>query len=496
VKLRRRLQLRRSDGEAGYTMIMTALVLIPLLAFAGLSVDVGSWYARGQQIQRAADAAALAGASLMPDFPAAQTEALTTARKNGFVSGGSITVSVTQRDERRIAVTIKDSDVRRYFSSLFVSTMSISRTATAEFVLPVPLGSPDNYFGNDPVNPPAAGQPGLWGNIHGVGTDNKSGDRYAAGCRGSANCSPKQNTEYRGYYIYSVDVPVGAGTVNIDAYDAGLYDRGGNEQLETGDRKYSTAGTTTTWTVLGPDTTLLDPSDASPACPAVVIPEEGSPATYKNKWATLCSVTSQSVPVRYWLKVETSGPGDGANRYSVRATSTGVAPTLSAYRDMSMFNNQLSVNPNFYLAKVDAIHKGKTFLVSLYDPGEINVIGAEMQVLDPTGAVTPSCKVKLFTNPTDSSAASTTTYSPCSIPTTDSGGGALYNGKLLSIEIQIPSTYSCAFCWWRIRYQFTPPPPCTSLTPTPVPAGCDAKPADTTTWSAAIKGDPVHLVNE
>ena len=57
-----------------------------------------------------------------------------------------------------------------------MSTMSITRSATAEFVLPVPLGSPENYFGNDPVNPPAAGQPGLWGNIHGVGTTNVSGE--------------------------------------------------------------------------------------------------------------------------------------------------------------------------------------------------------------------------------------------------------------------------------------------------------------------------------
>ena len=65
----------------------------------------------------------------------------------------------------------------------------------------------------------------------------------------------------------------------------------------------------------------------------------------------------------------------------------GTPVTLSAYRDMSMFNNQLTVNPSFYLAKVDPIHKGKTFLVSLYDPGEINVIGAQMQVLDPTGAI-------------------------------------------------------------------------------------------------------------
>ena len=63
----------------------------------------------------------------MPDFNAAQAEAITTARKNGFVSGGSISVTVTQKDERRIAVTIEDDNVRRYFSSLFISTMSITQ---------------------------------------------------------------------------------------------------------------------------------------------------------------------------------------------------------------------------------------------------------------------------------------------------------------------------------------------------------------------------------
>ena len=485
---RTRRRVPETDGqerEQGYTMIMTALLLIPLLAFAGLAVDVGGWYARGTQLQRAADAAALAGATMMPDFSAAQSEAITTLRKNGFVSGGSISISVTQKDERRIGVTIEDNNVRRYFSSLFISTMSITRSATAEFVLPVPLGSPENYFGNDPVNPPTAGQPGLWGNIHGVGTTNISGDRYGAGCRPNANCSPTSNVEYRGWYLYSVDVPPGAGTVNIQAYDAGLYSRGTNEQIETGDRRYSTAGTTTTWTVRGPDQTLMDWQDSPvPAtCPAKVIPEDDNPATYKNAWATLCSVSAQAEPVRYWIHVQTSGPGDGANRYALRATSSGTAKaTLSAFRDMSMFNNQLSVNPNFYLAKVDQIHKGKTFLVSLYDPGEINVAGAQMQVLDPSGAVATSCKVSKFTNPTDSTAYQVLTLSPCSIPTTNSTGGALYNGQLLTIDIKIPVTYSCTFCWWKIRYDLGASP-----------AG---SPADTTTWSAAIKGDPVHLVNE
>jgi hypothetical protein len=219
----------------------------------------------------------------------------------------------------------------------------------------------------------------------------------------------------------------------------------------------------------------------TPGC-GFSIPQEFDPATYKNRWAPLCA-SPLTVPGRYWLQVQSTGPGDGANRYALRATSAGAPKaTLSAFRDMSMFNNQLDVNPNFYLAKVDPIHKGKTFLVSLYDPGEINVAGAQMEVLDPSGAVAPSCKVSKFTNPTDSTAYEVVTLSPCSIPTTNATGGALYNGRLLTIDIKIPTTYSCAFCWWRIRY---------NLGPTP-----SGSPADTTTWSAAIKGDPVHLVNE
>ena len=43
---RHRRRAPETDGqerEQGYTMIMTALLLIPLLAFAGLAVDVGGW---------------------------------------------------------------------------------------------------------------------------------------------------------------------------------------------------------------------------------------------------------------------------------------------------------------------------------------------------------------------------------------------------------------------------------------------------------------------
>ena len=106
-----------------------------------------------------------------------------------------------------------------------------------------------------------------------------------------------------------------------------------------------------------------------------------------------------------------------------------------------------------------------------------------MQVLDPSGAVATSCKLSKFTNPTDSAAYQVITLSPCSIPTTNSTGGALYNGQLLTIDIKIPATYTLHVSAGGRS----------ATTSAPAPTG---SPADTTTWSAAIKGDPVHLVNE
>lgn len=491
-----------TPAELGYTIIMTALLLIPLMAFTGFAVDTGAWYARGAHLQRAADAAALAGAARMPDFAVAKTFAKDTATKNGFSTLDNITVAVTQLGERKIRVTIVDDDVERYFSSIFLNNMTITRSAVAEFVRPVPLGSPENRFGNDPTLP-GSPQPGLWGNIHGPQTENHKGDRYATGCRAANSkdyCNPYTNTEYRGFYIYSVDVPANTGPVNIQVYDAGLFPKA-NQQTNTGDALYSNFGQpntglmTTDWDVRGPDNTVLDYDDApfascggAPGSFHITQGDAAAPAIYEEKWVNLCTVSNGlSVTTRYWIRVGASGDGNGANRYSIRTTG-GSGVRLSAFGDMSMFNNQLSVNPNFYLAEVESIHAGKTFLINLYDPGEIGVQAAMMDILAPDGSTASSCKVKVYDNPTDSSPSSSFTRTPCSIQTTSSTPDSnnkyqgLYDGKRLEISIKLAPTYACSVCWWKVRYDLG--------------SAIGKNPSDTTTWSASILGDPVHLVNE
>ena len=52
--------------ESGYVAVMTGLLLLVLMGISAFAVDVGYWYLVGQQEQRAADAAALAGVTGLP----------------------------------------------------------------------------------------------------------------------------------------------------------------------------------------------------------------------------------------------------------------------------------------------------------------------------------------------------------------------------------------------------------------------------------------------
>ncbi|MDQ1717914.1 MAG: hypothetical protein QOE89_1867 [Pseudonocardiales bacterium] len=68
---------RAVADEHGYVAVMTALLSVVLVGMAAFSVDVGNWYLTGQEEQRAADAAALAG---IPNPPLDPTTAFSTAR--------------------------------------------------------------------------------------------------------------------------------------------------------------------------------------------------------------------------------------------------------------------------------------------------------------------------------------------------------------------------------------------------------------------------------
>jgi len=78
--------------EAGQTLVLITVMMMGLLGVAGFAIDYGFWALNKNQVQSAADASALAGAS---QIPAGQASAGSTAQsqyaKNG-VSGDSVGV--------------------------------------------------------------------------------------------------------------------------------------------------------------------------------------------------------------------------------------------------------------------------------------------------------------------------------------------------------------------------------------------------------------------
>ncbi len=147
----------RTRGERGVAVIMTALCLIPLMTFAAFGVDLASWYSRSSYLQKAADAAALSGTVWMPNLTKSTQVACATLKENGIdggdcgVADGSFEVTIERGSTvTSLRVIVTDPDAARYFSQVISSGQQrLTRSAEAEYNLPIPLGSPLNYFGGD-----------------------------------------------------------------------------------------------------------------------------------------------------------------------------------------------------------------------------------------------------------------------------------------------------------------------------------------------------------
>ena len=391
---------KRCDDDGGYVAVVLALTLSVLILFAGFAVDIGGWYARAAQMQRAADAAALAGVVWMPTFSGSGTTAssvaIATATANGFTTGGSITVTPSQvtGNTRRLKVTITDTSLTQYFSQLAIGSPTITRAATSEYVLPVPLGSPDNTLGNqsntDTKN--------LWASISAPYTDYTNGDPYSTKCLVSASntsCSTN-NTEYRNWgYLYTVDVPAtGVGkTLTVQVFDAGNYARSNYANVETADN----GAVNTSFEMFSPSAFPLDPvtfydpsismnstGSGSIKCTSGggkwVIADGASSSTYKNNFVTLCTLVV-STAGQYHLQVKSSNitgvadSGNGWNQFSLKATLSGArsprsTATATCRCSTTSRTSRATSPPPSTWPRSTQVHAGKHLLVSLFDPGD------------------------------------------------------------------------------------------------------------------------------
>ena len=492
----------------GQVLVIFVFALGALFAILAMVIDVGNIWSNSLHVQQAAEAAAMAGVPSMPgDFATASAKATAEAQRNGFsaAAGAIVTPAINVESNRRLDVTITRSYGTFFMRVLGINTVTISRTATAEYTLPVPMGSPLSAYGDNSGN--------FWAAAMSQGANRSYGDAY--GTYYNPYPTPNSQYDYRGYH-YTIDVPVGAGATSVDLYDPTFC--AVNPNKGTGDHWIAgpTTAMSTYYTLWSdPAETPLDYTDdvqvassgtlfenkrqvdKNPGPPDLrdtgisgyaSMPEcQNDP--YHNQWWTLDTLTS---PGRYRLQVTTTNPlnsndqiGVSAeNMWGLRAVSTDPThqPHVFGLGKMVIYANVPNGQAGFYLGRIEAVHAGKTMVIQLFDPGDAQG-NSSIEILQPTA--TDYVPIS-FNYTADSNAGGSKSGTTTSLKTTINGT-TQYNNSWVTITVPLAKTYAAPLPatettpgvlggWRKIRYTYS------SAT------------SDTTTWQVSIRGNPVHLV--
>ncbi len=490
IDLGRRMT-RPGEEDKGAALPFVAALLVLLLGIAAFAIDLGWMYLNGARLQRAADSSALAGVVFLPgDIPNVVSKAVEGATANGWDvgtvngsavgGGGPDDLDCRSLADNKLEVTLSTNIPTFFLKVLGIDDFDISRTATAEYVKPVPIGSPDPCFGigNTSLNGgdcnPATAQR-FWAAVSGPYTNKWNGDARSTLFWDDDTTWNQEstNTQYRanGYYL-AIDVPSpGVSDLVVSVYDAGFYDRG-SFNTETGDLGQDTGGgVDTNFRMYRFDDTPLDPTNnpTISGCPTMSIASGASSGTYRNQWRPLCSISGSVAPGIYVVRVWSTGNDGGTNQYAVRAqTSSARNARVYGINDISIFTNQ-SGTSTLHVAEVEPAHKGKTLELKFYDPGEDDQ-NAFMTVKNPAGS-TATCN---WVAKNEAGATVRSGSGSCRIQTSD--GTSFFNGLWVTAQVEIPDAYTCTTnCWWKMEIQ-------------------NSQPHDRTTWEAKIIGNPVRLV--
>jgi len=132
-------------------IVLFALTLVVLMGALMLGVDLIHLRTEAENVQRTANAAALAGVVFLPDYPNnAYYRAKEEASRNGFIGGQKgavVTPETVSGYGGRLKVTVTEP-VPLYFGRIFgLGPVTVSRSAIAEYDQPLQLGAPDYVLG-------------------------------------------------------------------------------------------------------------------------------------------------------------------------------------------------------------------------------------------------------------------------------------------------------------------------------------------------------------
>ena len=142
----------KTERSRGQILILFVMAIFVFTGMVALVIDVSWYWVNSLRVQRAADAAALAGVVQLPNNAvSAYALARAEAKKNGY-DDASAAIAISPLQEplttgRRLVVTVS-APVDMFFMRIFgITQVQATRTARAEFVLPVPMGSPQQWYG-------------------------------------------------------------------------------------------------------------------------------------------------------------------------------------------------------------------------------------------------------------------------------------------------------------------------------------------------------------
>jgi hypothetical protein len=535
---------RRRDvwRQRGQALPLLAIMLVALIGFTGLALDVSLLLLRTLQQQRAADAAALAGVIHLPDH---LDQSLLTAREyarlNGFphTPNGLPQVAVARVSPytTRLRVTITATH-EVYFMRIFgIQTVGVTRSAEAQYALPVRMGCPTCYtfgLGNrTPIAPSIAAdcshcilnQPDydryqkFWLSINGPNTSVKDGDAYNSiydsdggyitGCPPQVTPSAG-NPDYRGSgivggYNYGVHVNSGRSALTLYVYDPAQYYVSGapnGTDFDTSDTEPCAAGygNPARFTVFYK--LYWDPLNTPQYYGDDQLLQTTSftfGTSQRDRWAPLWTLPTDKGELRVQV-VTDANQGIGRNQYSLALGGQRAPGNDETIYGIDSLSTLMNISPpltavpgptqvSFYLASIPTEHRDEQMDIRAFDLGDGSCTTL-VQVLqqdvtcgggDPTR---PDCynpvqfRWSATTNPpipfgNPVGYVQTSSTSPVSNP---------FNGAWLTMRVDLPHDYTTS--WWKILYAIN---------------GCQASGGrgvtDRTTWTIQMLGNPIHLVD-
>jgi Flp pilus assembly protein TadG len=513
---------RARNDDRGFVLVFVAISMTMILLICGFGVDLGAWYREGADLQRAVDAASLAGVTYMPGDPGkAQATVTATLEKNGVVDGvGGMHVDFKPSpvNPHRLEVCVTDDQVETYFTSIINLHPTIKKCGKAEYELPIPMGSPLNEMD-------AASLGGIDLAIDGYCSASEDGDQINSRYRamfsipnrqtGYVGCPPSSPDDALYYdakgYTYAVAVPAGHSDIDVEVYD-GAYETGsaidGVQAVPSNPQVMNTKFTLTDETAgydqpfaYGNDTVLAlsnDPAFASTWVHLFTIPQSAPPGRYRihvqntDASGTPCDQNpvgcSDAHDLNgFDLRAHTAGmPFVGCSTITTAANYDAHCPEVFAENHLGVFAHTSTTHASFYLCSIDPFYAGHTLIIDLFDPGEG---GQTIQVQDPGGNMVPftwdtpdSAKDPLNELPFMGSGGTVTALDVSGIPGALPGriNPGVFNERLVELRIKLPSDFSSynGNTWWKLVYDY----------------GTN-RVGDRTTWGVRVDGDPVRLVD-